>query len=299
MTVSTRLLAGVAQVLTVAMIGTNMALAGGGVITTGTAVGLWLAVELPLFAITVALFGWRVRVAVRRDDVSVGDAVHAALSESPIYRFARSEFGAYRSVWMWIRGKTDPDRGLVFTASAGVLTMPAAFGAATLIEVVVLHLVLPWFWLKIVLAVISLWSLVLLAAFVANDVVHPHYLSQGVLVLRRSGKVVVKVPVSHVSRVVSIRRYSRTQPEIEGSRLYLPNHEGTNIELALNQRSAAAVPAFLEKWRSSGAVTTIFLYVDEPSKLADAVRGTQQTDVQATSNKQKLDAHQPGSSAPI
>jgi hypothetical protein len=267
------------------MIGTNFALAGSGVITTGTAVGLWLAVELPLFAITVALFGWRIRVAVRRDDVSVGDAVHAALSESPIYRFARSEFGAYRSVWMWIRGKTDPDRGLVFTASAGVLTIPAAFGAATLIEVVVLHLVLPWFWLKIVLAAISLWSLVLLAAFVANDVVHPHYLSEGVLVLRRSGKVVVKVPVSHISRVVSIRRYSRTQPEIEGSSLHLPNHEGTNIELALNQRSDAAVPAFLEKWRSSGSITTIFLYVDEPSKLADAIRSTQRTDVRAMSNK--------------
>jgi hypothetical protein len=185
---------------------------------------------------------------------------------------------------MWIRGKTDPGNGLVFTASAGVLTMPVAFAAATLIEVVVLHLVLPWVWLKIVLAVISLWSLVLLAAFIAGDVVHPHYLSGGVLVLRRSGKVVAKVPVNHITRVVNIRRYSRTTPEIEGGRLHLPNHEGTNIELSLQQRTDAATPAFIEKWRSSGPVSTICLYVDEPSKLADAIREVQQTDVRGTSN---------------
>lgn len=202
---------------------------------------------------------------------------------SPIFRFVRSRLRAYRSVWMWIRGKTDPGNGLVFTASAGVLTMPVAFAAATLIEVVVLHLVLPWVWLKIVLAVVSLSSLVLLAAFIADDVVHPHYLSGGVLVLRRTGKVVAEVPVNHITRVVTMRRYSRTAPAIEGGSLHLPNHEGTNIELSLRQRTDAT-PAFIEKWRSSGPVTTICLYVDEPSQLADAIREAQQTDVRGTSN---------------
>lgn len=274
---NTRLLAGVTQVLTVIVIVVDIALVATGVITPRTAVMLWLAVEIPLLVVTVALFVVRVRMLARDRDLTTRSALVAAVSESPLYRFAEAEIRAYRSLWMLVRGKKDCPGDVAFTSSSGALTIPAAFAVATAIEIAVLHLLIPWPWLSVTLAILSIWGLAFVFGFVATDLVHPHYLTGSTLILRQSGRIVAEVPIDEHLTVTARRSPSPTAPSVDGSRLHLPNQDGTNVELVLAEPVAAEIASMILAWRHAGEVDAVDVYVDEPEELVAAVRDIKRT----------------------
>ena len=135
-----------------------------------------------------------------------------------------------------------------------------------------LHLLIPWPWLSVTLAILSIWGLAFVFGFVATDLVHPHYLKGTTLVLRQSGRIVAEVPIDEHLAVTARRRSSPTAPDVDGSRLHLPNQDGTNIELVLADTVAAEIASMVPAWRHAGDVDVINVYVDEPETIIAAVR---------------------------
>lgn len=173
---------------------------------------------------------------------------------------------AYSSLWRWVRGRTDvPQDAVPLVAHHGTLVMPAVFGVATLVELAVLHLVLPWPWLRLVLAIVSIWSLVALLGSIALHRVHPHYVNDTHLVLRQSGSTVLSLCRSDIASVSLIRRFSENTPTMREGRLFLPNANGTSVDITLRKQVDAQLPALIPKYRQAGPVLQVSICLDRPA----------------------------------
>lgn len=188
-------------------------------------------------------------------------------------RLLRNQARLYTGLWLWLRRATDRDsrEQQPLTAGRGVLTLPMAFLAATLIEVVVLHLVIPWAWLSITLAVISLWSLVFLFALVVADIAYPHYVTGQDVVLRRTGRVAARIPLERIAAVAECRRYNHTAPAFEDGRLFLAGPDGTNADLTLHDPVTVHIDSLLPSGRIAAETTRISLSLDDPATLRTAL----------------------------
>ncbi|WP_137724915.1 hypothetical protein [Prescottella subtropica] len=164
-----------------------------------------------------------------------------------------------RALWMWVRGRRSvPDAAVeVFTADRGTLAVPVAFAIATGVEMVVLHLLVPWPWLQIVLAVLSVWSLLMLFGFLAVHRTHPHYITEDRLVLRQFGSVVASIDLDEVEHVSRTSRYAETAPVIVDGRLFLPNSDGTTVDVTVARPIPVRLPALLPGHRTTESVTAV------------------------------------------
>ncbi|MFD4402270.1 hypothetical protein ACFWPH_05840 [Nocardia sp. NPDC058499] len=188
-------------------------------------------------------------------------------------RRLRNQARLYRGLWLWLRRTTDRDSRdqQPLTAARGVLALPMAFLAATLIEVVVLHLVIPWAWLGITLAVVSVWSLVFLFAVVVADIVYPHYVTGREVVLRRSGRVIARVPLDRIAAVAECRRFNHTATAFDDGRLFLAGPDGTTTDLTLRDPVAVHIDSLLPSGRITARTTRICLSLDDPASLRTAL----------------------------
>ncbi|MFI1459236.1 hypothetical protein [Nocardia carnea] len=188
-------------------------------------------------------------------------------------RLLRNQARLYAGLWLWLRRTTDRDsrEQQPLTATRGVLALPMAFLAATLIEVVVLHLVIPWVWLGITLAVVSVWSLVFVFAVVIADIAYPHYVTGQEVVLRRSGRVVARVPLDRITAVAGCRRYNHTATAFEDGRLFLAGPDGATVDLTLNDPVAVHIDSLLPSGRITAETTRISLSLDDPAALRTAL----------------------------
>ena len=57
------------------------------------------------------------------------------------------------------------------------MSIPVAFVAASVIEAVAIHFLVPWQWLRVVLLVATVLSLIAIGGWLAGRVVHPHLVS--------------------------------------------------------------------------------------------------------------------------
>ncbi|WP_280396507.1 hypothetical protein [Nocardia carnea] len=189
------------------------------------------------------------------------------------WRLLRNQARLYLGLWLWLRRTTDRDSRAQqpLTSARGVLALPSAFLVATLIEVVVLHLLIPWVWLTITLAVLSLWSLVALFAVVVADIVYPHYLTGQEMVLRRSGRVVARVPLDRIAAVAECRRYNQTAPAFEDGRLFLAGPDGTTTDLTLRDPVAVRIDSLLPSARIAAETIRLSLFLDDPTVLRRAL----------------------------
>ena len=181
--------------------------------------------------------------------------------------------GRWHALLLWARGRTAPigADSAEFAAVRGTGSMPLMFGVASVVEIVVVHLLVPWLWLDIVLGALSVVSIVLLASATAVGRVHPHVLTPEALVLRTSGEVVTTVERSTIVSARLHRRFGVVAPTVRDDRAVLPNQDGTNVDITLSTRTTVVVPAPLRRWRVEGTATSIGLYVDDPVALVAAL----------------------------
>ncbi|QBJ94636.1 hypothetical protein ERC79_00615 [Rhodococcus sp. ABRD24] len=261
------------QWLSVIVLLVNGALFFSGVVTRRQALALLVAVEAPLLCIAaLAVVG--AIVAKRRAGAGMRQVVTETLADSPFGPMVKTEIRSYVALWMWIRGRNSVPESdaVVFSSHAGTLVVPTAFALATGIEVVVLHLLIPWQWVQAVLAVLSVWSLVMLFGYFAIHRTHPHYATSERLVLRHSGAVVVAVALANIERVTLRRRFAETTPAIVAGRLFLPNADGTTVDMVLGRPVTVRMPALSPSRRKTADVTSISVYVDEPDRLISRLR---------------------------
>lgn len=253
------------QVLAVVVLAVDAVLLATGVLGPGQVVLLLAVVELPLTVIVMLGLAKPYR-ARRRDGADVRVAVIAAAGDSPFWPMIRADVRAYTSLWLWMRGgDADIEPGaLVFRSNRGTMTLPIAFGVATVVEIGVLHFVLPWTWLRTTLAVLSVWSLFALFGYLAVHRVRPHYLTEAYFVVRQAGSTIAAIERTAVASVALSRRFSETHPTVITDRLYLPNIDGTNIDIVLAQPISIHVPAFLPPNRRTSTIQSISMYSTTP-----------------------------------
>lgn len=183
------------------------------------------------------------------------------------------QVGRWHALLLWARGRHAPvdSDSATFTAVRGTLAIPAMFGIVTVIEMVVLHLLIPVLWISAVVAALSAASLLVLTSSVALARVHPHVLSPTTLTLRSSGKVVATVNRATIVSARIHRRYGVVSPALDGGRLVLPNQDGTTVDIDLSCATTVIVPAPLKRWRVDGTADSFGLQVDDPAALVAAL----------------------------
>ncbi|MGB6181148.1 MAG: hypothetical protein WBF79_07915 [Rhodococcus sp. (in: high G+C Gram-positive bacteria)] len=262
------------QVLAAAVLFVDAIFLATGVLRPGQAALLFATVELPL-AMIVMLGLVATYRAHRRDGADARAAVVATAGNSPFWPMIRTEVRAYTSFWLWIRGRVaDVEPGaLVFRSNRGTMTLPVAFGVATVVEIGVLHFLIPWMWLRIVLALLSVWSLFALFGYLAIHRVRPHYLTDTHFFVRQSGSTIASIDRSGIASVALSRRFSETNPIVIEDRLLLPNIDGTNIDIVLTQPISIRLPALFPKHRKASSIRHLSVYVDDPSALVTELKG--------------------------
>ena len=240
----------------------------------------------------MALNAWRYR-ALRRAGQDRSAAM-AELAGATATRLVRAEVTIYRSLWLWAARRIDGNSPGVHPIgyARGALGLPLAFGVVTLVEVVALHLLVPWALARTILLLASVYSLLWLLGFVAARITHPHLLSGTQLLLRQGAHTVATLDSNAITRAARTRRYRTTTPTETDGHLHLPCQDGTNIDLHLTAPVTAHLPGLLARQRRRVTVTEISLHVDDPQSfldlIADAQRDDWTTHPEAPSNATKL-----------
>lgn len=128
-------------------------------------------------------------------------------------------------------------------AREGTLAIPVAFGAVTLVEVTVLHLVLPWPTLSVALTLISVYGLILLLGVIASRWDHPHYATSRSLVLRNGAHVVADIPYRDISVIVPVRDGSVVAPTNADGIARLATMNGCHVAVGLASPRRIALTA--------------------------------------------------------
>lgn len=260
--------AGVTVLVVITLVVLNLT----GVLAGDTALRLFLAVEVPLLMVFVVLTLIRLRRVVSTpagDDRSLLDRV---LAEEPLLRPAVSEVRYYYSLVLALAGKRQVPAGVAFFGyTKGVMAVPVAIVMVSLVELVAVHLLVPWQWLRIVLLISSIWGVLFVAGFFAARIVNPHLVSHDDLTLRWGLQTVLSTPLSNVVSAGRHANHAATQPDVEGNRLILTQFQSTNVMLRFAEPVVTEAPVPKKHRPVDVRVTEVQLFVDEPGAFLHAV----------------------------
>ncbi|MDN5741838.1 MAG: hypothetical protein L0H30_12225, partial [Corynebacterium casei] len=135
-----------------------------GVVSNRTVLLVFLMVELPSLFIVVATTIVELR-HMRKSRGLRGEEFFEAVAEGqPLLRLAFMEARTLLGLIPYVRGQRvgvgPTTRG--FSYAKGTLSVPIAMGIVTVIEAGVIHVLIPWAWLRIVLLVASVYALILI-----------------------------------------------------------------------------------------------------------------------------------------
>lgn len=258
----------------------DAALLATGVIGPAAALALFLAVEVPLGALVVA--GHVRRYRAHRRTLPRRGAWAALAADDPYLRLIAAEARTLASLARWIARRPHvPADATAIGYARGTLGVPAALAVAALIELVAVHVLVPWPAVRIALDLLGLYGLVVILGMLAGRIVRPHLLTADALVLRSGPHVCARVPLDAVAAVRRDRRLSPTYPEfVEGPdatpELALAGPDGTCLTLVLDRPVPATAPTYPWRRPTPRDVSEIRLHVDDPAVAARALAGAGQ-----------------------
>lgn len=258
---------------TPALVLVNVALVISGLLDPRDAVFVVVAVELLLVLSVIGsvLAGLRAFHRDRRSGATPWSAFVATVDDvlpAPMAAALLHEATIVRSLWLAIRRRDDgvgpADDAFSYAAGAG-LTMGALTVVAA-VELIVVHLLVPWPWARTLLILVGLWSVVLVLGAWAGLCRHPHVVSADRLLLRAGPRVAVEVPWRLLSGVRRHSLHDPTSVKAVGRRLHLPIHGSTRLIADLTE----PVTAHLSFGRTA-EVDSIAFSADDPAALHAAV----------------------------
>lgn len=182
------------------------------------------------------------------------------LKKHPGFRFAAYEWGLYRDLWRWMRGRTLlPAGAAALPHPPGRLQMLGFLTAVLIVEMVVVHLLLPAGVLRIVALLLSLWAIVFVWGLIAAERIRPSYLTEDVIVLRRGNTVFVEVPTALVCTQSADRTFA-SGVEIHDGELTVGGPAGTDTLLQLSEPVQAAPDRYPWQRAQLQDVTTVRFY---------------------------------------
>jgi hypothetical protein len=186
----------------------------------------------------------------------------------------RLEIGIWRSLFL-LAARRVPGRGpgvQTFPYAREVSPLLGAFIFVSALELVVVHLILPWATIRTVLLVLSIWGLVWMIGFLASMRVFPHLLDERGLRLRYGTSVDVRVPWEAIASVTASRRSLTSGRSVQ----LLDTDDGQAVAVAVLKRTRVDVvlhgPTTLELPDGPAEVTAVRFDADDPKAVVAAVR---------------------------
>lgn len=260
-------------VLTILVVVTLLVLNRAGVIGGGMALRLFLMIELPLLVVFVTISVLRFRRLGRQNGTSGEGLFDRLVAEEPLLRPVVAEFRTFGSLVLAVRGKRKvPPEAAWFGYTKGTMTFPAVMIVLSLVELVIVHMLVPWAWLRLVMLVLTVWGVLFILGYFASRIVYPHFITDEVLHLRWGLQAVLTTPLTNVATVAPHVNHAHTQPGIDGDRLILTQFQSTNVLIRFTDPVAASAPVSRKHLPADFHATEVQLYVDNPDALLRALR---------------------------
>jgi hypothetical protein len=186
------------------------------------------------------------------------------------------ELRLYRSLYRWVTRRPvvpSPDVEAVgYSRTVTPVMSLWIFGSA--VEMVVVHLVVPWPVVRIVLLVVSVWGLVWMIGFLASLKVYPHLVSDSTLRVRHGATVDIAIPWHAVASVVQQRR--DLPSSMRTIQLRETNAGGTDLQIGVsgevNVHVVLAHPLTVPTPKGNQEITELSFLVDDPAALVAKAR---------------------------
>ena len=253
------------------VLATDAALWWSGAMGPRGALVLAVTVELPLLMAVVVGYVRHYR-AVRARGEEPREAWRLLVESDPLLRVTAVELGALTSLARWVLRRPDVPAGAVGLSSGrGSTAVPVAFAVVGAVELVVVHVLVPWPLVRTVLDVVGVYGLLAVLGLAARRVVRPHLLTDTELVLRTDGRICARLHRDDVEALVPDRRLSPVSAAVEdtgdGTRaLCLPGVDGTHV----TRRTAGALAVMVPTWPWSASevvdVAEVRLASDDESR---------------------------------
>lgn len=251
--------------LTVAVVLTLLILNLTDQLSSDAALRLFLLIEVPLILVFAVITFVRFRTLRRSPGSGDGTFLDRLEAEEPMLRPALSEIRSMWSLCLAVaRRKIVPRGATTFGYTRGTLTMPAVMLALCLVELVVVHLIVPWQWLRILLLVLTVWGALFILGFFAARTVHPHFVSAGALHLRWGHQNVLVTPLSNILSADSHANHTHVHPFAEGDLLVLTQFQSTNVRIRLAEPVPANPPVPRKDAIAAFEASEVQLYVEDP-----------------------------------
>lgn len=186
----------------------------------------------------------------------------------------RDELGIWRSFFFMVVRRV-PGRGpgvQAFPYAREATPLMVAFIFVSVIELPVVGLLLPWAPVRLVVLLLSLWTVLWMVGLLATVRVHPHLVDDDGLRLRQGARTDIRIPWEAIATVTARRGRVRTRERLhveqsdDGPILNVPAMKQTRVEIALRQPTRVKLPGGVEE------VTRVRLYADNPTAFIAAVR---------------------------
>lgn len=251
-----------------------------GLVDAGAALTIFFSAEIPMAVLMGGITIARFRRLRQELPKSLFGKLDAIATEEPLLRYPVSEIKLLVSVAKVIRRRA-PDPS-AFGYVKGTLTVPVAFAIVSLIELIVVHLLVPWQWLRILLLVGTVYGLFLLIGVFAARADNPHRVTSDSVVLNWGLDQVLDVPREAIRHVAIVSEHARTATEISGQTLVLAFMNSANVRIDLTAPrqvekkcripvSGAPAPKGAGRGEEP-TVTTVFLSIEEPQRFVEAVK---------------------------
>ncbi|MBD0292481.1 MAG: hypothetical protein ICV70_02755 [Jiangellaceae bacterium] len=184
------------------------------------------------------------------------------------------ELRLYRSLFRWVtRWPAVPAGTEAVGYSRAVTPVMSLWIFASAVEMLVLHLLVPWPMVRIVLLVLSAWGLVWMLGFLASLKVYPHLISESGMRIRHGASVDIAVPWNVIARVAvqrrdlpsSIRTLQPRQTE-RGTDLQVGVSGEVNVHAVLDRQLDVPTPKRVHH------VTELSFLVDDPDTYVARAR---------------------------
>ena len=184
------------------------------------------------------------------------------------------EIGIWRSLYLWaVRRVPDQGPGVrAFPYSRDVVPIMGAFIFVSVLELPVVHLLLPCETVRLVADALSIWGLLWMVGFLASRRVFPHLLDDDGLRIRCGTTVDIAVPWEAIASVTSRRRSVPMRRTVSGK----SGDYGSVVNVAVVKQTKVGVvlqwPTTVELPGGTREATELRLYVDDPRAFVTAAR---------------------------
>ena len=255
-------------------------------ILTGVPVASWIPVVVGVLLLVTAaaevVIASRAYLRARWAGSSRKNAARSLVRESvpaPIARFARFELLLWESVGRVVaRRPFVPRGGRSFSYHRHELPLLIAFAGLGLVEIVVVHWLLPWPVARIIALVVGVMGVLWVLGLVASLSTRPHFVTDRTLAVRVDAHTMIRVERSTITTVaVRLNHIAedgvQTVPTVDGGGAFVSivRHGQTNVNVSLVHGTTLDVPG-----HGVQSVERLSFWVDEPDALRALLQGDQE-----------------------